>query len=79
MVARVICGRTKVFKTELNTISDMKEERTGPIMKEGIQYALISHKIRKGILKKKITYSSTAAQSQRLTLKSYITAFYQNT
>lgn len=56
----------------------MKKERTGPIMKEGIQYALISHKIRKkGNIKKKITYSSTAAQSQRLTLNSYITAFYQ--
>lgn len=48
-------------------------------MKEGIQYTLLSSKIKKkGNIKKELTYSSTPAQSQRSTLKSYITAFYQN-
>lgn len=47
MVERVIHGSTKLFKSELNTIGNMKEGRTRPIMKEGIQYTLINRKKKK--------------------------------
>ena len=58
----------------------MKAGTSGSIMKEGIQYTLINCKIKKkGNIKKELTYWSTPAQSQRSTLNSYVTAFYQNT